>query len=322
MVAIANDNISRSVADLIPPKFQDNNEFLDIISWNIRWFNDSDPKRVARITEILGSLNADIFVFQEIRNNSLDVVARRLSELGAGDYKVMYGTTGGDQRVAIMYDFEWVKLKDDIHELFGKGQIRIPATGEGRGKDAFPRLPLWGYFTARSVEADKRGFDFQLAGVHLKSQMGTDAGKPQRTVAANALANWLTNEAADLDADVIVIGDWNAAPDQPEWNTIHQLEQQGDLLFQQINDHTDFSHLYYKNRNHIGSRLDLALVSSEAGAQLRGQAETVRWVTLDELLESNPNIDAIKAYIKQIKEELSDHMPIYTRYYSEAAPTA
>lgn len=310
MINIANDNISKSLIGEIPDQYRDNNEFLDIISWNIRWFNDTDPKRVARIVEILGSLNADIFIFQEIRNNSLDMVARRLSESGAGDYKVVYGTTGGDQRVAIMYDFEWVKLKDDIQELFGKGVVKTST-----GKDAFPRLPLWGYFTAKSPEPDKRGFDFQLAGVHLKSQMGADSGVPQRRKAAETLAAWLTTEANILDADTIIIGDWNAAPDKTEWSAIHDLENNRLVLFEQVNDSSDFSHLYYRNRHDIGSRLDIVLVSTEAAEKLQGPADVVRWLSLDQLLESNPNVAAIKAYLKQIKEDLSDHMPIFTRYY-------
>jgi len=40
-----------------------------------------------------------------------------LIDAGAGLYKVAYGTTGGDQQVAIMYT-EWVRASDDIKELF------------------------------------------------------------------------------------------------------------------------------------------------------------------------------------------------------------
>jgi hypothetical protein len=78
---------------------------------------------------------------------------------------VEYGTTGGDQRIAVMYDLDWIRAKDDIEELFGKGTIIA-----GDGKDAFPRLPLYAYFTSLSVGGEP--FDFQLAGLHLKSQRG------------------------------------------------------------------------------------------------------------------------------------------------------
>jgi endonuclease/exonuclease/phosphatase family metal-dependent hydrolase len=309
---IANDNLSTALTGIIPPEFKGRDEFLDIISWNIRWFNDSDPVRVQRVTEILSVLNADIFVFQEIRNNSLNVVAERLSAAGAGDYKVAYGTTGGDQRVAILYDYEWVKAKDDIAELFGKKTVLTDD-----GKDAFPRLPFWGYFSARSVAPDRRGFDFQLAGVHLKSQMGADGGYPQRLAAAQKLAAWLKDEASVLDSDVIVIGDWNASPERAEWTPIRQMEGEGLVKFESVNDASDFSHLYYKNRHDFGSRLDVVVVSSAAAAQMQGQAGVVRWVSLDDLLRRSPSAAQIRAYIKEIKQNLSDHMPLFTRYYAE-----
>ena len=71
----------------------------------------------------------------------------KLNRRGAGHYKVVYGTTGGDQRIAIMYDMDWISAKDDIVELFGRGSVMT-----GEGKDAFPRLPLWGYFLCKSSD--------------------------------------------------------------------------------------------------------------------------------------------------------------------------
>ncbi len=86
---------------------------------------ERDPKRVSLITSILQELNADIVVFQEIEENSLDIVAQNLIDTGAGLYKVAYGTTGGDQRVAIMYDMEWVKASEDIKELFADENLTV-----------------------------------------------------------------------------------------------------------------------------------------------------------------------------------------------------
>ena len=40
------------------------------------WFNENDTIRVNNITEVLFALNADIFVFQEVRQGSLDGVAQ------------------------------------------------------------------------------------------------------------------------------------------------------------------------------------------------------------------------------------------------------
>ncbi len=305
---IENDNLSKALIGKIPKQFKDNDEFLDIVSWNLRWFNEQDSKRVKRITEILGALNSDIFIFQEVRKDSLDKVAEDLAEAKAGYYKVSYGTTGGDQRVAILYDTDWIKSKDDIKELFGKGNVRT-----GEGKDAFPRLPLWGYFACKSVHPDKRGFDFQIVGLHLKSQLG--GGESQRRLACEKLAFWLERESILTDADSILMGDWNKEPDADEWSVMKKLEKDGIVRFKKINDSSDFSHLYYKNKSHIGSKLDIAVVSRDASKKLYSNVKTIRWLTIDELLAKNPKASEIKKFLKEIKEKISDHMPIFTRYY-------
>ena len=55
-VVAANDNISRlllSDKDLVPDLDQGSDRFFDLITWNIKFFNDRDPKRVSIITSIL-----------------------------------------------------------------------------------------------------------------------------------------------------------------------------------------------------------------------------------------------------------------------------
>ena len=314
-----NDHLSRAFEDIVPAKYKGTDRFLDVICWNIRWFNAGNNERVKKIEAVLNALNADIMVLEEIEQNSLDRVAEMLRDRGAGDYKVAYGTTGGDQRVAIMYDLDWIRAKDDIAELFGK---RTVLTADG--KDAFPRLPLCGYFTSLSQESDP--FDFQLVGLHLKSQRSSgniqDAGKAQRMMAAERLKTWLVREASVLDADVIMLGDWNEPPDAEAWAPIRQLERDGLALFSEINDSDSISHLMYKNKENIGSRLDMAQVSISAASQLTGPTEIVRWKTLDALLKSDPGAAKIKKYIKEISKELSDHMPLVIRFYFlEQGPT-
>jgi endonuclease/exonuclease/phosphatase family metal-dependent hydrolase len=101
-----NDHLSKAFEDIVPAKYRGTDRFLDVICWNIRWFNAGNNERVKKVEAVLNALNADIMVLEEIEQNSLDRVAEMLRDRGAGDYKVAYGTTGGDQRVAIMYDLE------------------------------------------------------------------------------------------------------------------------------------------------------------------------------------------------------------------------
>lgn len=314
---IANDNISTGLEamDLVPPHYRGSDRFLDLVAWNIRYFHDKDKKRVRRIAEILSALNADIIVCEEIMDGSLESVAEQLARLGAGYYNVAYGTTGGDQRVAIMYDVDWVRAKGDIAELFEKGKVIA-----SNGKDAFPRLPLRGHFTCLPRDTNKPPFDFQLLGVHLKSQRSSpsarsDNGEIQRKKSAEKLADWLQTEAPKVDADVIITGDWNEPPEANAWQPLRNLQSQGQLLFSSLNDTGTISHFMYKTKSNFGSRLDLTAVTVAAEKQIKNKPDVVTWTSLTELLAQNPKGKEIRNYIKQVTADISDHMPVVTRFY-------
>ena len=301
---ILNDNISRLLrsGDFVPKKFEGSDRFLDIISWNIKFFNDRDPKRVENIRIIMQELNADIFVLQEIEDGALDIVADMLTTSGAGLYKTAYGTTGGDQRVAFVYDMEWVKASTDIEELFALEDL-IVQVGDTE-KVVFPRLPLSATFTAYKEDEP---FDFNLVGVHLKSQRG--GGQEQRTAAAERLSEWIQDEATD--EDVIIAGDWNAPPERPEWEPLRQLEAEGELKFISFNKSGDAepSYLSVGNRR---SRLDLIVVSSSVPeADIQQTARVVNW---NVLLEKGSSAQT-KATLESLIENISDHLPVLARFY-------
>ena len=310
-IKIPNDNIS-ALLGAIDKKFEDQEDFLDIVQWNLRWFNAMQKDREEKIKQVLSVLNSDIFVFQEIEEKSLDNIAKTLSDEGLGSYRTAYGTTGGQQRIAIMWDMEWVRSKDDIKELFGKNAVTIPS-----GKDVFPRLPLWSYFYCKSTVSNKRGFDFQLVGLHLKSQMdksGIGEDELQRTLAAVKLSDWLMKDASNLDSDTILLGDWNEPPEAPAWESFRRLEKEKKVKFLKINDQSNFSHLYYRNRNNPGSLLDLKVITSPYAKELNKVGGTIRWLALDDLLKSNKAAGVVKKIINEIKKEITDHMPVLTRF--------
>jgi endonuclease/exonuclease/phosphatase family metal-dependent hydrolase len=305
-----NDKLSKALIDIVPKEYRGTNQFLDIVAWNVRYFHDRDPQRVNNVASVLAELNADIFVFEEILDGSLEVVAEKLKSAGAGNYKTAYGKTGGDQRVAMMYDLDWIRAKDDIGELFSKNQFKVD------GKDAFPRLPLRAYFTGLA-QGDVEPFDFQLLGLHLKSQRGeADSTSKQRAKSADALRGWLLGDAQKVDSDVIMMGDWNEPPDAAAWAPFRDMETKGQVLFHALNDTGCISHLMYKNKNEIGSRLDLGAVTvSSAKEMVNRRADVVQWKSLSDLLKGNPKAAQVKAYISQISNDLSDHMPIVMRFY-------
>ncbi len=304
-----NDNISKTfdLLGMIPAGLRGSDEFLDVVTWNLRWFHHKEAQRVERVAEILSVLNADIMVFEEIADGSLEPIAEYLDRRGAGYYSTAYGTTGGQQRVGFMWDLEWIRSKDEAVELFGRKQVMAS------GKDAFPRLPFWGYFTGLAQSASGALFDFQLVGLHLKSQMG--GGASQRKAAAKALAAWMTGAASGADADIILMGDFNKTPDSQDWAPFHDLEDAKKVAFQKINDNSDFSHLYYTNKANIGSRLDLVLMSSSAKLATAADPRAVRWTALSDFLDEQHSAAELKSYISEIKTTVSDHLPVITRFY-------
>lgn len=62
MVTSLNDNLSAGLNDLVPDKYKDKAQFLDIVQWNIEWFGarrsvEKDQSRFELAVRILeGSL--------------------------------------------------------------------------------------------------------------------------------------------------------------------------------------------------------------------------------------------------------------------------
>ena len=101
------DKISRYLnkRKLVPAAFRGTDKFIDIVSWNLRWFDHRDPRRVKAITEVMDELNSDMFVLTEVaEDGALDQVIQQLEKKKAGYYSSHYGTTGGQQRVVLMWE--------------------------------------------------------------------------------------------------------------------------------------------------------------------------------------------------------------------------
>ena len=339
VVTSENDNLSKALADLVPDEFRGTDRYLDVVQWNLEWFGAQkslakDKKRFGLVLDILTALNGDLFIFQEVTGPSkdgrypgaLDAVADELTKRGAGEYVVSYTDAGGEQRVAMMWDREWLrsKITRDPPDLFPAGAYKM-----SDGKDPFAqRTPFYGYFEARipatSHEPDlKHGggsnrFDFQALGVHLKA-MGE--GHPQRLASAEVLAKWLTAEAPKIDSDAFIMGDWNAPPDDSCWAPLHTLEQapQSKVVFQKINDPSDFSYLWLANRSDkYVSRIDLSAMTLSSMQQVVGKAaQVVHWKPIQDVLAQAGDITAkkVKDVMAQLKDSISDHMPVVTRFY-------
>ena len=71
----------------------------------------------------------------------------------------------------------------------------------------------------------------------------------------------------------------------------------------------------YKNKQDIESRLDLGAMSMAAFDELYKPPAPVSWKSLDKLLTTSPKAKQIRKYIKQVREKISDHLPVVVRFY-------
>lgn len=291
-----NDNISAAINEYVPEHLRGTDRFLDVVNWNIRYFNELDSSRIRLITKIMGEINADIFALQEIADGALEQVAEALNQSGAGFYKTAYGRTGGSQRVAFLYDTEWVRTKEDFTELFADEPNTLPGTQ----RRIFPRLPFHNVFLGRSEEGN---IDFHLTGVHLKAYMGKDdSGVEQRRLSAERLARWVQDETED-ERDVIILGDWNKEPSAPEWRSLTKLEQAGHIRFHAWNNHNEGSHFY---RSSKPSRIDLVLVTASVEkVAVKKEANVIPW----------KGVFDSSTLQKDLISRISDHMPVVSRFY-------
>ena len=86
------------------------------------------------------------------------------------------------------------------------------------------------------------------------------------------------------------------------------------MKFSKINDSSNFSHLYYRNRNNVGSLLDLKVVTTQFAKEMNKMGGPIHWIALDELLAKSSSAGEVKKVISQIREEITDHVPVLTRF--------
>lgn len=295
-----NDNISGFLCDMVPGHLGQTDRFLDIVTWNLRYFNSRDPERVEVFTRVLQEINADVFVFQEVEGGALDEVAHNLVRSGAGLYAAEYGTTGGRNRVALLFDTEWVRNTTELRELYAGPSIILP----GSRREVFPRLPLAGEFIVRS---DAGSFNLDLVGLHLKSSRASShggGGEERRKIAARHLATWLEDETSG--EDVIITGDWNSTPDGPEWQPFDDLRNHSTFYVGSWNPKGEISHVIQRRSPQVDA---IVLAPDHTGGATVSEVEGHRCTVLGWT-------DAIlgKSVVPKLQEKISNDLPVLARF--------
>lgn len=158
---------------------QDDDDTLTVISWNVE-SGEADPAEIA--AQIAEFQEVDIWGLVEVDSNDARSFEAS-AEIGEGtDYLSILGSTGGDDRLVILYDGERFELIDtfELDEINIRGNVRSP---------------LVAHFLDSFTEQE---FLFMVN--HL--WRSNDRGRHEQ---ARMLNQW----AAEQDLPVIAVGDYN-----------------------------------------------------------------------------------------------------------------
>jgi len=153
---------------------------LRIMSWNVE-SDGADPRVVAR--RIAAAEGVHIWALSEVGSDSDAEQFEDAAEVGEeGDFKRIVGTTGGRDRLAIIYDSSKLTLHgtEELHRINIAGRVRAPLVAHFEGK--------------------KSGQQFLFMVVHL--YRGSTSGRHQQ---ATMLNQWARSQTLP----VIACGDWN-----------------------------------------------------------------------------------------------------------------
>jgi len=189
--------------------FGQNNQTIEIGTFNIEWFPCKDdgemmkkygidlrypPKGDATdidaLFSLLKDLDIELLAVEEIVDPKLlgEMAKKHLGE----NYKVIYSTAGGSQKVGFLYD-------SSVLELIGEPQTyaSLLLKPESRLRPAFRA-----YFKAKP-----NGFDFHAIVVHLKASPRGWNQREQQLMKLEEIMQTLPEESKD--SDIILMGDMN-----------------------------------------------------------------------------------------------------------------
>ncbi len=165
-------------------------ESLEIMTWNIENFPKSGSRTIDRVAQVLDSIHADIYCLQEITDrNALDQVVAQLD-----GYRVIHDEDSYMIHLAIVYNSEFV-YPTDTTLLFDRDDYYFAS-----------RPPLKVDF--QSLTTDSIVYDFSVINLHMKC-CGETSDIYRRHEASQLLHDYVVDEIARGDTNILILGDWN-----------------------------------------------------------------------------------------------------------------
>ncbi|AFH40207.1 putative extracellular nuclease (plasmid) [Thermus thermophilus JL-18] len=164
-------------------------------------------RQKAKLVAAFMALDADVVALQEVQNNgaeALEALVNALNQaVGAGTYAYVADPQGGLGCDAIKVGF-----------LYKPARVEPVGNPLALANPVFERYPLAQAFRDKST-----GGVFVAVSVHFKSKSGCDPSDPdtgqgcwnqRRTAQAQALRDWVNETLKNVDADILLLGDFNS----------------------------------------------------------------------------------------------------------------
>ncbi len=223
-----NPDNNTTVSELSWPNWYTPKDTIRVLSWNVEHFvddfdnpyidnrrenepPDNMPERRTRFAEVLKLANADIIVLQEFESSSYaQILAEEyFPEMG---YQVFGGLESDDWYMNVV-----IMSRIPLGTFYSYATSNSPIIGftddnGNTSSQTFINNRMW------SVDVLVNDYyDFNLTGVHLKAGRG-ERNEMWRTGMMNLLRNQYSKFLSlDNDQNLLVVGDFNATPDSPEF---------------------------------------------------------------------------------------------------------
>lgn len=261
-------------------------ETFEVVTWNIEWFGDAgngpdnDEQQLSNVIEVIREIDAEIYAFQEIADQS--DFATLLDSLN--EYGGFVADFSQSQRTAFLFK------RANIDSL-DSGEI---TSGLTRSNWANGRYPLFFHFNATINGITQEMYAYNI---HAKA-FDDESSYNQREAASRELKGYLDNERSD--DKVIFLGDYNdtstgsitSGQESPYKNFVDDDEYT--VITQSLEERGFGS-------QSIGSFIDHITITSELSDEYIAGTERVE----------NTN------YIGSYLSSTSDHYPIWTRFQFE-----
>lgn len=273
---------------------------IEIVTWNIEHFPNNDISDVY-VKEILESLNADIYILQEIQSES--IFANMLNDMA--DYNYLLHKNSAGLGLAVVYKNGLVKVNNST-DLFKEEVVDYFA-----GRPPLLTKVEWKY-NGIIKELTIINVHYKCCGNNVISYVPDENGKwdeeYRRLKSSELLHSYIM---ANLNTEnVIVAGDWNDAIQEPDSTNVFKIF---------IADSTNFKFA------------DMNIATGDvANWSWQGWSSSYPAIHFDHILinknlfdefENSAVIDVIKLEeyfkngISEYDENVSDHRPVYIKVY-------